>query len=97
MGAMSAMLHVAAAVSGGDVNELWDLLDEMGDRLKAHGIGEGGVTVHSLGAGEPMRWCVHPGSRQRVEMRGRDLFDTLTRAAVAAEHELPSDEIWRRG
>jgi hypothetical protein len=97
MGAMNATGWVAVVAAGGDVNELWDLLDELGDRLHDLGIGTGGVTIHSLTKRDGLpRFCVHPGSRMEVEVRGDDLAKTLLAAAMLAARELPVDDLWRR-
>jgi hypothetical protein len=98
MGAMNATGWVAVVSMGGDVNELWDLLDELGDRAKARGIGNGGVTVHSLPKREGLpRYCVHPLSERDTEVRGDDLAETLLKAALMAAARLPEGELWRRG
>lgn len=97
MGSMNAMGHAIAAGAGGDVDELWELLDEMARRK--HGD-RASVGMHSSFGplGDGVRYCVHvgvngPGPHLAA---GMDLAHTLALAATQFALEMDPDDLWRR-
>ena len=94
MGEMNAMAWIL--VCGDDQDALWDLTEEMCQRVAGP---QGGIGAHSLGNPELPRYCVHPQLAEdapAAEFRNDDLKDALLGAAIWVAQQLPEDETWRR-
>jgi hypothetical protein len=92
MGSMSALGHVLVASASGEVDAVWDLLDEMA--VRHTGRESAGVVVHSLGPEQP-RFCVHPTGEEEHEFRHDVLLEALLMGAVWLAGQL-GDDLWRR-
>jgi hypothetical protein len=92
MGALNAMGWVLCVSAAEGPDEVWDLLNEFGERT-----GTDGPTVHAMArdSGQP-RYCVHPDSTPEVEFRHDDLREALLLGAVWKAERMDAAEMWRR-
>lgn len=89
---MNAVGHVAVAMVAEGPEELWDVMCELAERAGKEGPGLHGFAPD---ASQP-RFCLHPTSEPRIELRGDDLRKLLFSGAMYLAGLLDESEMWRR-
>lgn len=101
MGAMSAVAHVAVVGAGGSLDELWDLAEELNERIHGQTGVLGHPGLHTFSPAERKqkdvpRYCFHPNSDPKIEFRADEQADALIQGCVWLAARLPADDVWRR-